>query len=292
MTPTKISWCTDVWNPVVGCTKVSAGCDHCYAAKVHNQRFKAKKKGKTEGAKNLPVQYDVPFNVIQLKPERLEMPLRWRRPRRIFVNSMSDLFHEQVPDEFIDRVFAVMALAPQHTFQVLTKRPERMAEYILSRPEAAGSVHGGRTIYPWPSDTEWPLPNVHLGTSVEDQRAADERIPHLLRTPATVRFLSCEPLLGRVELSCLSGWDTAHAVKGLGRPILGTDGIGWVIAGGESGPGHRPMKTEWMRSIRDQCKSAGVAFFGKQASGFRNEMPLPEDLQIREFPNTEQEINA
>jgi protein gp37 len=215
---TKIEWCRGedgaegkTWNPVTWCTKVSAGCKNCYAEGVAN-RFWGDRK----------------FTDVRTHADRLDEPLRWRKPRRVFVNSMSDLFHEYVPDEFIDRVFAVMSLAPQHTFQVLTKRPRRMREYVRSRtaeqcllaadegrargvmaeePRLSffarallGSINGGV------SKRDWPLPNVWLGVSCEDQKSADERIPLLLRTPAAVRFLSCEPLIGPVDLA---GWGAA-----------------------------------------------------------------------------------
>lgn len=212
-------------------------------------------------------------------PDRLMEPLSWKKPRRVFVNSMSDLFHEDVPFEFVDRVFAVMALCPQHTFQVLTKRPERMAQYLLLSggkvngktlereghvgleamgitfdAQAAGMKHVGRgvTLHRDGELVKWPLPNVWLGTSVEDQSRADERIPHLLRCPAAVRFLSCEPLIGPVDL----------------KPMLygGTDmsGVQWVIVGGESGANARACDVAWIRSIVKQCKESGVPVFVKQ----------------------------
>jgi protein gp37 len=222
-------------------------------------------------------------------------PLSWKKPRRIFVNSMSDLFHEDMPEAVIDQVFAVMALCPQHTFQVLTKRAERMRKYLIARngmgnsalcrainaiPAALGNRHGA---------LEMPLPNVWLGVSVEDQQRADERIPHLLATPAEVRFLSCEPLLGPVDLA---GYLDGHEDNGVdlsrdvgsrvGACIGWTPPLDWIIAGGESGPGKRPMDLAWMRSLRDQCAAAGVPFFGKQDDKVR---PLPPDLMVREFPH-------
>jgi protein gp37 len=481
----KIEWTDKTWNPVVGCTKVSAGCKNCYAKALHDQRHKAHVEGKA-----VPAQYANPFEVVQLMPERLRDPLSWRKPQRVFVNSVSDLFHEDIPDEFIDKVFAVMALTPEHTYQVLTKRPERMAEYsrdpqtpyrvarqidvllvaeemegveeevrpIEGRPSYfvsnlgkvytqhgsavcthCGSDVGGIgskrycskkckqnaayhrkaghterfasslkelspnvgeqghcrvTLYRdgvqerelvhrlvltafvrpalegeqgchrdgnarnnhicnlrwgtqsdnWEdrrrhgngrsysklspeevetvrvrlasghpasrlakelgvSDTqirnidrynqwadagriEWPLANCWKGASIENQAAADERIPHLLATPAAVRFLSCEPLLGPVDLSrwlpdpeaeapC-DEYDAAnHATAeydGLvqcaecGHPKTHhrAHGLGWVIVGGESGPGARPMAVEWARSLVRQCKAAGVPVFVKQ----------------------------
>ncbi len=297
----KISWTDATWNPTTGCHKVSEGCRNCYAAQLA-PRLAAM--GQTHAYTDLPWTKQNAAENVKLHEDRLEMPLRWKKPRRVFVNSMSDLFHELVPFEFVDRVFAVMALAPRHTFQVLTKRPERMAEYLT------GEHHGttARQRVELAMDAlllekaglgtflgEWPLPNVWLGTSVEDQRAADERIPHLLRTPAAVRFLSCEPLIGPVDL--LGDVETpgpAVSVEGYSYPTdYGTGieydaalhvGVDWVIAGGESGPNHRPLDHAWIRSLRDQCAAAGVAFWAKQDSGPRSEIELPEDLRVRQMP--------
>lgn len=229
-----IQWTDATWNPVVGCARVSAGCDHCYAFQLHDQRHVAWKRGRWPSA---PAQYHQPFSRVQLMFGRLEDPLRWRTPRRVFVNSMSDLFHPGVPDEFIEQVFDVMELAHWHTFQVLTKRPERMRAFLTDY-----YAHCLREKYPKP----WR--NVWLGVSVEDQAAADARIPLLLQTPAAVRFISAEPLLGPVTL------DDA-ALAGL---------LDWVIVGGESGPHARPMELGWARSLRDQCAAAAAAFFMKQ----------------------------
>jgi len=227
----KIEWCDTTWNPITGCTKISQGCKNCYAAELHNRRHAAY----LRGAK-LPQQYAQPFETVQLHPDRLEMPLHWRKLRRIFVNSTSDLFHEDVPDEFIGAIFNRMEIFNQHIYMVLTKRPDRMSEFcrefgIESRQ------------------------NIWLGVSVENQAAADERIPLLLQTPAAVRFISCEPLLGPVKLF------------GFGSPTWGklppSRWLHWVIVGGESGPGARPMHPDWARSLLDQC-SGVVPFFFKQ----------------------------
>jgi len=243
----KIEWTDQTWNPVTGCTKVSAGCKNCYAERL-SERFR--------GVPGHP--YEQGFD-LKLWPERLDQPLRWRKPRRVFVNSMSDLFHEDVPDSYIGSVFETMYNAPRHTFQVLTKRPGRMAEFV-------GGVR--RKVFgDW-----WPLPNVWLGTSVENQATADERIPHLLATPAAVRFLSCEPLLDPLQLA---GWLPAG------------EGIDWVIVGGESGPRARPMELAWVRAIRDQCAAASVPFFMKQITERGRKVPFdewPEDLKVREWP--------
>jgi len=336
---TGIEWTEATWNPIAGCTPVSPGCLHCYAATMSN-RLEAMKQPKYQGLTVLRNGVRTFNGKITLDEESLTIPLRWKRPRRVFVNSMSDLFHEGVPFDFIDKVFAVMALCPQHTFQVLTKRAERMAEYfnapvpLSSRADLVAEMHPrmvdgkpfawgessptwkrGADTYcrrPWPG---WPLPNVWLGVSVEDQPRADERIPHLLRTPAAVRFLSCEPLIGPVDLfnlrhhvegdrvvtDCLNGTSVCPETS-VERNDAGK--IGWVICGGESGPGARPCYTNWIDSIVAQCKSAGVACFVKQlGSNHRcvddefGDVPItlkdkkggdisefPADLRVREFP--------
>jgi protein gp37 len=254
-----IQWTDATWNPTSGCTKVSPGCTHCYIERTPPMRMA----GRKFVAGTIP---------LQLHEGRLAVPLRWRKPRRVFVNSMSDLFHEDVPDDFLDRVFAVMALAPRHTFQVLTKRAERMAAYLNRRWMSNGGWHRDEVVrlranerlgeHPTnrPEGWAWPLPNVHLGVSVEDQQRADERIPHLLRTPAAVRFLSCEPLLGPIEFSDVSR--RSDAVRQLGKRALA--GIHWVIVGGESGHGARPCDLAWVRSLVRQCAAASVPCFVKQ----------------------------
>lgn len=245
-----ISWCDATWTPVLGCTRVSDGCTRCYAEQLSArlERFgQATYRGLTNTLPNGEVRWS---GTVRTLPERLDWPLKWKTPRRIFVTSMADLFHEQVPDSFLDAVWAVMGATP-HTYQVLTKRPERMLAYCAR--------HRG------------PLPNVWLGTSVEHQAAADERIPLLLQTPAAVRFLSCEPLLGPVVLPLADG------------------GIHWVIVGGESGRGYRPLQMEWLESIVEQCQAAGVPVWVKQDSGPRPDQwgRIPERLRIREFPRSE-----
>jgi protein gp37 len=216
-TTSNIEWTDATWNPVVGCTRVSAGCDNCYAVSM-TRRLEGMAKAPGFGGRKqhyagltvLNNRGDRHFNgVVRCVEEALEIPLRWKQPRRIFVNSMSDLFHREVPFEFVDRVFAVMALCPQHTFQVLTKRPERMAEYLTTDfradriVEAMPLVAPDRGAWSWPTWKE-ALRHVWLGTSCENQSAADERIPHLLRCPAAVRFLSCEPLLEEVDVGLQS----------------------------------------------------------------------------------------
>lgn len=258
-----IEWTDATWNPVTGCTKVSPGCDNCYAESIAH-RF--------NGTKAYPNGFDV-----TLRPERLDQPLRWKRPRKVFVNSMSDLFHSAVPEEYIARVFAVMALASQHTFQVLTKRPGRMRSLLndpgfrahVDEAEDRGAVEatgsGAMPRYRFEQlqrqwwRTSWPLPNVWLGTSVESQKWADVRIPQLLDTTAAVRFLSCEPLLGPVNLNPY----LPEVEKSAESPEI-IAGLDWVIVGGESGPNARPMHPDWARSLREQCTTAGVAFVFKQ----------------------------
>jgi protein gp37 len=229
-----------------------------------------------------------------LHPDRLDQPLRWRKPRRVFVVSMGDLFHKDVPDKFIDRVFAVMALSPQHTFQVLTKRPARMAEYVQLMiggrrhlGDALGEIgyegFAGRLAIVRAFGVKFgtiaeppyrPFPNVWLGTSAENQQAADERIPTLLQTPAAVRFVSCEPLLGPVDLRPWLPFvmpphdEIDEDPRVVGYPpesaFRDADKLRWVICGGESGPNARPMHPDWARSLRDQCQRAGVPFLFKQ----------------------------
>jgi protein gp37 len=267
---TAIEWTDATWNPLRGCSRVSEGCRNCYA-----ERVAARFSGKGQAYEGLAVMKDTGphwTGEVRLVEEHLADPLRWKRPRRIFVNSMSDLFHESVPDEWIDRIFAVMAYAKQHTFQVLTKRPGRMAEYFgfVTERRREGmrdfyrGLMAGMTSRDKPREapriTKWPLPNVWLGVSVENQKTADERIPLLLRTPAAVRFVSAEPLLGPVDL-----WEAGMKINGRLNARTGERAfLDWVIVGGESGSCSRPMHPDWARSLRDQCEAAGVAFFFKQ----------------------------
>lgn len=285
-----IEWTDATWNPVAGCSPVSEGCRNCYAARQAlrmgsnpNEKVQAAYGGTAEMRGAGDARRAVFTGKVNTLPDRLDQPLRWKRPRRVFVNSMSDLFHESVPFEFIDRVFAVMALADRHTFQVLTKRPERMEEYFRHNPTgrmnkgtqervAAAAMEiasaRGENVHDayWDLWLEWwPLPNIWLGTSVENQAAADERIPHLLRTPAAVRFLSCEPLLGPVELDF--DWlqpPNPDPLPTDGRFRQPENGIHWVIVGGESGPGARPMHPDWVTDLYLKCADADVAFFFKQ----------------------------
>ena len=286
---TNIEWTDETWNPVTGCSKVSPGCAHCYAEGVALRFWRTQYP---------PVEVDTcegttvrqrAFTDVWCHPDRLREPLAWRKPRRVFVNSMSDLFHEDVPDEFIRRVFDTMALASRHTFQVLTKRAERMQWLVpaLARRHTA------------PDGSGWPLRNVWLGVSAENQRFLDERVPLLLETPAAVRFVSAEPLL--------EGLDIAKHRPGANRL--------WFIVGGESGPNARPCAVQWIRSIVRQCQEADAPVFVKQLGSnpiqrvlygpatFEADQPggsetypasgkggdpseWPSDLRVREFPVT------
>jgi protein gp37 len=303
----KIEWTDATWNPVVGCTKVSEGCRNCYAYSLHDMRHKAYSDGK-----KLPKQYALPFKEVQVFSDRLDMPLRWKKPRKIFVNSLSDLFHDDVPDDFISKVWDVMWACPQHTFQILTKRPERMMKWVNENaymmdfgwtPEErqpmtygmethidtlfdrnrCGWANGNAEVnngygcdHPNQDDSEegqgrcfsssCPIAcskdddsdlmilhsrpryafaqNVWLGTSVENKNVLN-RVDDLRKTPAAIRFLSIEPLLGDLG-------------------VIDLTGIGWVIVGGESGTNARPMHPDWASSLRVQCQAAGVPFFFKQ----------------------------
>lgn len=244
---TKIEWTDTVWNPVRGCSNVSEGCANCYAARMAN-RFCAPGKP-YEGLISSGGGWN---DHIKLVPDVLELPLRWRNPRKVFVNSMSDLFHDAVPDGFIDRVFSVMAQAKLHIFQILTKRPKRMLNWFMR-----ASLIGATDVLT-KTAKEWPLKNVWIGVSVENQRTAEERIPKLLQIPAAVRFVSCEPLLDNLNLSFCLPVMVGH------KRIHWENEIDWVIVGGETGPGARPIHPDWVREIRNQCQSAGVPFFFKQ----------------------------
>lgn len=286
---TGIEWTDETWNPVRGCTRVSPECVNCYAERqaIRHAREGNPYHGLVRSTSNGP-QWT---GAIRTVPELLEAPLHWKQPKRIFVNSMSDLFHEDVPDEYIDQIFAVMCRCcsrfPEqrlysHTFQILTKRAERMQRYMAD-PRRAEQVFiachktplCGRS-----SEPAWPLPNVWLGVSAGNQQYADERIPLLLQTPAAVRFVSYEPALGPIDftpyvarcdgvLQCpkcgffTNRW-AAEPCPNDGEQLRASTRINWLIAGGESGPNARPAHPDWFRSARDQCAATGVAFFFKQ----------------------------
>ena len=288
MARTSIEWCDAVWNPVRGCSRVSEGCRHCYAERMAS-RF-------TEGAFHRFAKRGKWTGRVELIPSKLDEPLRWRKPRRVFVTSMSDLFHEKLSDDARDAVFAVMALAQQHTFQSLTKRPDNQRRY-LSDPEtpkrvarslsfrftylskSLSTIDGVRVVdfdtarVARVPELAWPLRNLWLGVSVEDQPTADERIPLLLGTPAATRFVSFEPAIGSVDFDDHRDWLTPSKAAGQALDL--------VIVGGESGPGARPFDVAWARSTIRQCREAGVAAFCKQlgARPFDGVVPVPVPLQ-------------
>lgn len=282
MAKTKIEWTEHSWNPVRArrpengalgwhCEHVSPGCEHCYAESI-----------------NLRLGTRIPFKPghrreIEIFTTRalIEQPLRWQKPRMVFVCSMTDLFADFVPEAMIDDVFRIMLKAKRHTFQILTKRPTRMRAYMAKfKPDGQGwitpqgdSAYASQIVI---SDQNWPPQNIWFGTSVEDQRRADERIPDLMMTPAAIRFLSCEPLLGPIDLHSIPWsavkpspyYDLAYCGgPGLFGPDsrrINNDHLDWIICGAESGNGARPMDIAWARSIRDQCQDSGTAFFLKQ----------------------------
>lgn len=240
-----IEWTDETWNPTVGCSRVSPGCDGCYAIGVAHRAMQPAHEGLTV---RRPGERTDWTGEVRCLPDRLYTPLHWRKPRRVFVDSMSDLFHPDVPAEFIAEVWDTMGSAGEHTFQVLTKRPQRMATTVQRLADGYYTRDDGIIdSHPGAVDAvldNWPLPNVWLGTSIESDRYTF-RADHLRATPAAVRFLSLEPLLGPL-------------------PSLDLTGIDWVIVGGESGPGARPMHPDWVRDIRDRCVAASVPFFFKQ----------------------------
>jgi protein gp37 len=306
---TKIEWTEATWNPITGCSVVSPGCTNCYAMQLAGTRLAhhPSRAGLTRDTKAGPVW----TGEVRFNEEWLDQPIRWRRPRMVFVCAHGDLFHDDVPDEWIDRVFAVMALARQHTFQVLTKRAERMRDYLQNMEDC---YHGNLDLFrqrwcdvvtdlPWPEDADrivesrpFPLPNVWLGVSVEDQARADERIPVLLDTPAAVRWISAEPLLGPVELG--PTWIDRRFAE-LGATVDPT--LDWVVVGGESGRGARQMDIAWARRLVSLCQAFGVAVFVKQLGSNPVNGPYrewidapkggdpgewPRDLRVRERPQT------
>jgi protein gp37 len=305
-----IEWTEATWNPITGCSVVSPGCTNCYAMRLAGTRLAQhpSRAGLTRDSKAGSVW----TGEVRLNPQWLDQPLRWKRPRMIFVCAHGDLFHESVPDAWIDKVFAIMALAPQHTFQVLTKRSRRMREYLAAEDikerienavfDCLEKQHGPDAARDWLDEygVKMPLPNAWLGVSAENQARADERIPDLLATPAAVRWLSAEPLLGPVDLHSIEAcngdailsalfptswrevWEQHWSPEVTGLPLdqciadfVESDGVypptdergprlDWVVVGGESGPSARPMHPDWARSLRDQCAAADAPFFFKQ----------------------------
>lgn len=297
---TGIAWTQATWNPVTGCTKVSAGCKHCYAERDWQRLASA----------SHTVYAGRAFTDVQVHPERFDQPLRWRRPRRIFVNSMSDLFHAVIPDAAIDAILAVMLLAPHHTFQVLTKRPERMQTYftapdlydrVLAAASAVRAVHPRLRLDEIPIDNPASCFAQHIwwGVSAEDQEAADERIPILLQVPVAHHWLSVEPLLGPLNLEEVPV-GMLGPLRPYSRPNPRLPRLDWVVVGGESGPKARPFHAEWARALRLECARAGVPFFMKQfgANAFDQQARCytrhragtdptewSEDLRVREYPD-------
>jgi protein gp37 len=269
---TSIEWTDVSWNPVHGCSHVSTGCKHCYAETL-SLRY---------GQTKLPWTARNATENVMLKPHKLREPLSkagpWKQPCMVFVNSMSDLFHEQVPFKYITRVFETMMEAEQHTFQVLTKRPERMLAYFEYVADYMGLALAD--LVPWS--------NVWLGVSIENRKWVG-RADVLREVPAAVRFISAEPLLGPLVYP---GWTWSKArtswPDGAIWPQLDLGGIDWLIAGGESGSGHRPLDLTWVRGLRDACATQGTAFFVKQLGGARPGTKLedlPTDLRIRQMPS-------
>ena len=261
---TNISWTDETWTVTTGCKPLSAGCAQCYAATM-TRRLAAMRLPEYQGLLGKSGHFN---DQVRCLPRNLDKPLHWRKPRRVFVDSMSDLFHPDVPFSFIDRVFSCMAACRRHTFQVLTKRPERMADY-LATGKTNVLINGGG----------FPLPNLWIGSSVENQAVADERILQLLQCPAAVRFLSCEPLLGAVTIPGPLG----NLFGDFRRST-----VDWVIVGCESGPRRRPCDPAWIRSIVDQCAAADVPCFVKQMSingkVSRDPAEWPKWAQVQEFP--------
>lgn len=312
---THIEWTDATWNPITGCSVISPGCTNCYAMRLAGTRLKdhPSRRGLTQHTKAGPVW----TGEVRFNEGWLDQPLRWKKPRRIFVCAHGDLFHEDVPDAWIDQVFARMALSRRHTYQVLTKRAARMRAYLT---EAGPRVWAIATRNPvlstpgmqWNGLEHWPLPNVWLGVSAEDQPRADERIPELLATPAAVRWVSIEPMVGPVDLrpwlSEDDGCESCDDGEGLGRNRCSYDNIpreeqcprmravfthpegppdadgipawiarqrvtlDWIVLGGESGPAARPIRAAWAREVRDACAAAGVPFFFKQWGAW---LPFP-----------------
>jgi len=349
---TGIEWAEEVWNPTTGCDRISDGCDNCYALKMAGR---LKKMGQVKYQNDGSPRTSGPGFGVTMHPDALEQPFRWTRPRRVFVNSMSDLFHDSVPDGFIAQVWDVMGRTPWHTYMILTKRHARMRSWVSRWADTSGDAErrrGDRTygmppmprgpvavratyesgrallfadmldsmgtppegcaypLYDWMEGQRfWPavLPNVWLGVSAEDQKWADIRIPALLDTPAAVRFVSAEPLLGRIDLRAhLAGSCPEHDFPGgfcVQRGHPGVRHLNWLIVGGESGPGARPMDEEWARTLAIQAVRAKVPVFVKQLGSVLGKQlgagpkggdwdMWPEDLKLRQFPRVPEMTEA
>jgi protein gp37 len=291
--PTKIEWNEETWNPITGCTPISEGCRNCYAKSIAHRlagRF---------GYPAAPDQFKV-----TLHPDKLDQPDHWKKPRKVFVCSMGDLFHEDVPEEFIIDILITIAANgpcylsqteydpigkfwPGHTFQILTKRPERMMEIIENFSWELDNFASGnfREILEWyMTDYGHLLPHLHLGVTAENQQAADERIPWLLKTPAAVRFVSVEPMLGPMDIRKF----LSPGADGLPEEMnCYHDWLDWVICGGETGPGAREMKTKWAMDLYEQCSDAGVPFFFKKPgdafTGDIHDLPMENGEFVRQY---------
>jgi len=307
---TRIEWAEEVWNPIAGCSLVSPGCTNCYAMRAAWRLSKNPATPHYRGTVKMVNGRPVWTGAVNPAADAvLRKPLGRKTPTRYFVNSMGDLFHEAVPDEAIDRVFAVMALCPQHDFLVLTKRSARMREYLKPfdrrRSDGLGEAVIALGYDGHLESLPWPLPNVWLGVSAEDQRRADERIPELLATPAAVRFVSAEPLLGPIDLTAI---ERTREI-GYMRPLDGRfRTLDWIIAGGESGPGARPCRIDWIARIAHQCRAAAAPLFVKQLGAWPvygdgrpcrladakggDPAEWPRFLQIRQFPATRKSQEA
>jgi len=302
---TKIEWADATVNAINGCTLVSEGCRHCYAARLAATRMQHHPS--RAGLARVNAAGEAKFTgEVRLNETALRMPLSWRKPRAIFWNAHGDTFHENVPDDWIDRMMAVIALTPQHRHMVLTKRPERARRYLdrmtddySGDPSEWGFRFGGAARRVGATLTNsleagfrsWPLSNLWLGTSIEDQATADARIPHLLATPAAVRFVSAEPLLGPVDLTRIAGRNaltgkpfSRSAWSGLPFTDAPFPSLNWLIVGGESGPHARPANPQWFRDLRDQCVAAGVAFHFKQWGEWASVSEVEGPGPIHEFP--------
>ena len=269
------------WNPIGGCSVVSPGCTNCYAmrmaARIEKMQPDSHYKGLTRQVNGNPVWTG---KIARAPDKTFYAPSKWKKPTRVFVNSMSDLFHEDVADEWIDDVFAIMRYQDRHEYQILTKRPARMRDYVRNRYNFFTMLND-KAAFNDGKPTPFVAPNIWLGVSAEDQARADERIPLLLDTPAAVRFISAEPLLGPIDLSRFIRRRRVIDAAGSLDDDWKQKILDWVIVGGESGPGKRAVNPEWLRDVRDQCRAAGVPLFVKQIDKV---IPIPDDLMIREWP--------
>jgi len=260
---TKIEWCDETWNPVTGCTKVSEGCANCYAEGIAKRFWRERK-----------------FSDVKCHIDRLDKPLHWKKPRKVFVCSMGDLFHDDVPFEFIVKVFDIIEQCPEHTFMILTKRPENMLKFIIKWKNYF--IETDRMCY-CEGLNQWTMfyPNAFLGVSVENQHTADVRVPFLIKMPPAIKFVSCEPLLGSLDLGRIIRHKNIHEQSTYSYASY-IEHLNWVICGGETGLRARPMDLKWARRLRDQCEGYDVPFFFKK-TGDGSE--TPDDLMIRNFPS-------